>query len=151
MDDLKTSVCFDIITEWNTVDTACFHLLQASRITPSQLLPSNLVTNKFFPLLQMYWKENYSPKHRACRNRHVTDPEGPWMANLGAALPGWRSETPNMQPLTPVTSYMKWRLQSGLMYFWIPPADLVTHKYIRLFITTKHRSGFGRENMLYVF
>jgi len=39
------------------------------------------------------------------------------MANRGAAQLGWRSETPNMQPLTPVTSYLRSRLQYGLMYF----------------------------------
>ena len=124
MDELKTSIFFDVITEWNTIDTACFHPLQASRITPSQLLPSNLVTNVTFYIRQTYLIDNYSSKHRACRNRHVKVPEGPWMADVGAVRPGWRSETPNMQPLIPVTSYMRWRLQSYLMYFWIPPADL---------------------------
>ena len=51
MDELKTSVFFDVITKWNTIDTACFHPLQTSRITPSQLLPSNLVTNILFHIL----------------------------------------------------------------------------------------------------
>jgi len=103
---LKTSVCFDVIIEWNTIDTPCFHPLQTSRITPSQLLPSNLVTNIFFHILETYRMDNHSSRHRACRNRLVKAPEGPWMADHGAAQPGWRSETPNMQPLTPGTSYM---------------------------------------------
>jgi len=120
----QTSVCFEVITEWNTIDTACFHPIQAPRISPSQLLPSNMDTNIFFHILQAYWSNNYSSKRRACRNRHVKVPEGPWMADLGATRPGWRSETPNMQQLTPVTSYTRWRLQSCLMYFWIRPADL---------------------------
>jgi len=46
------------------------------------------------------------------------------MADFGALRPGWRSETPNMQPLTPVPSYMMSRLQFGLMCSWIQPADL---------------------------
>ena len=123
---LKTSVCFDVITEWNTIDTASFHPLQASRIPSSQLLviPSNPVTNIFYHILQIYWMQNYASKHRACRNHHPKVPEDPWMADVGAARPGWRSETPNMQPLTQMTSHMKWSLQSSLMYFWIPPVDL---------------------------
>jgi len=28
------------------------------------------------------------------------------MADVGAAQPGWRLKTPNMQPLTPMTSDM---------------------------------------------
>ena len=46
------------------------------------------------------------------------------MADGGAAQPGWRLKMPNMQPVTPVTSYMMWILQFGLMCSWIPPADL---------------------------
>ena len=124
MDELKPTFCVDVITEWITIDAACFHPLQVSRITPSQLLTINLATNIFFYILQIYWKENYSPKHQACRNRHVKVLEGPWMADIGAARTGWRSETLNMQPLAQMKSYMRWRLQSCLMYFWIPPADL---------------------------
>jgi len=33
------------------------------------------------------------------------------MADLGAAQPGWRLKTPNMQPLRPVTSDMMSTLQ----------------------------------------
>jgi len=141
------------------IDKAGFHPLQASRITPSQLLPSNPVTNIFFHLLQTYWNQNYSSKHRACRNRRVKAPEGPWMADVGAARPGWRSETPNMQPLTPLKSYLTSRLQSGPMCFWIPPAVLRhthTHTHIYIYISdwlTLLRSvpSFGCENQLYVF
>jgi hypothetical protein len=39
------------------------------------------------------------------------------MADVGAAQPGWRLKTPNMQPLTPVTSDMMSTLQFGQMYF----------------------------------
>jgi len=46
------------------------------------------------------------------------------MADVGAAQPGWRSETLSMQPLTPVTSYMMSRLQFCQMCFWVHPADL---------------------------
>jgi len=46
------------------------------------------------------------------------------MAEFGAAQPGWRSETPNMQPLTPLTSYMTSRLQSALMCSWLQQAYL---------------------------
>ena len=146
MDKLKTSVCFDIITEWNAIDTACFHPLQTSRITPSQQLPSNLAANIFFHILQIYWIHNYPSRHQACRIRLAKVPEGPWMADCGAAQPGWRSETPNMWPLTPVTSYMTSRLQFGLMYFWILPADLWhinISEYLTLLSTVP---GFGREN-----
>ena len=130
-------------------DTACFHPLQFSRITPSQLLPSNLLTNIFFYILQTYLIQDYPSKRRVCRNRHVKVPEGPWMA--GAARPDWRSETPNMQPLTPVTSHMRWRLQSCLMYFWIAPADL-WHINISDCLTLLNTvPGFVRENRLYVF
>ena len=124
MGKLKTSVSFDVITEWNSIDTACFHPFKTYRITPNQLLPSKLVTNILFHILQTYWVDNYSSRHRACRNRLVKVPEGPWMADLGAAQLGLRPEKPNMLPLTPVTSYVRSRLQSGLMYFWIPLADL---------------------------
>jgi hypothetical protein len=147
---LKTSVSFDVITEWNTIDTACFHPLQISRITPSQLLPSNLFTNIFFHILQTYCIDNYPARHRAGRNRLVKVPEGPWMADLGAAQLGSRSETPNMQPLTPVTSYMRSRLQFVQMYFWIPPADLWhinISECLRLLSTVP---VFVRENQLYV-
>jgi len=43
------------------------------------------------------------------------------MADVGAAQPGWRLKTLNMQPLTPVTSYMS-RLQFCQTFFWIHPA-----------------------------
>ena len=147
---LKSSVCFDSITEWNTFDMACFYLLQASRITPSQLLPSNLVTNIFFHILQTSWIDNYSSRHRACMNHHVKVHEGPWMADVGAQL-GWRSETPNMQPLTPVTLYVRSRLQSGLMYFWIPPADLWHINISDCLTLLSAFPGFVREDHLHVF
>ena len=46
------------------------------------------------------------------------------MADLGAAQPGWRLKTSNMQPLKPVTSNMMSTLQFGQMCFLVPPADL---------------------------
>ena len=150
MDKLKTSVFFGVITEWNTIDTVFSHPLQASRKSPSQLLSSNLVTNIFFYILQTYWKKNYSSKRRVCRNRHVRVPEGPWMADFRAARPGWRSETPNMQPLTQVTSCMRWRLQSGLMCFWIAAADLWHINISDCLTLLSTVPGFGRENQLYV-
>ena len=151
MDKLKTSVCFDVITEWNTIDTACFHPLQTSRITPSQQLPSNLATNIFFHILQIYWIHNYPSRHQACRNRLVKVPEGPWKADRGAAQPGWRSETPNMQQLTPVTSYMTSWLQFGLMYFWIPPVDLWYINISECLTLLSAVPGFVREDHLHVF
>ena len=48
LDKHKTSGRFVIITKQNTVNTKCFHDLLASRITPSQLLPSNFFTNSLF-------------------------------------------------------------------------------------------------------
>ena len=147
---LKTSVCLEVITEWNMIDTARFHPLRTSRITPRQLLPSNLVTNNFFHILHMYWIDNYSSRHRACRNLQTKVPAGSWMADLGAAQLGWRSETPNMQPLTPVTSYMTSRLQSGLMYFWIPPADLWHINISECLTLLSSVPGFVRENQLCV-
>jgi len=150
MGKLKTSVSFDVTTEWNTIDTACFHPLKTSRNTPNQLLPSNLVTNILFHILQTHWIDNYSSRHRACRNRLVKVPEGPWMADLGAAQQGWRSETPNMQPLTPVTSYMRSRLQSALMYFWIPLADLWHINISECLTLLSTVPGFVRENQLCV-
>ena len=151
MDKLKTSVCFEVITKWNTIDTAYFDLLKASRISPSQILPSNLVTNSFLYIRQTYWVQNYSSRHRACRNRHVKVPEGPWMADVGAARPGWRSETQNMQPLTQMTSHMRWMLQSCLMYFWIPPADLWHINISDCLILLSTVPDFERENQSYVF
>ena len=148
---LRTSVCFDVITLWNTIDTACFHPLQTSHITPNQVQPSNLVTNIFFHILQTYCVDNYPSRDQACRNRHVKVPEGPWMADLGAAQLSWRSETPNMQPLTPVTSYMRSSLLSDLMYFWIPPADLWHINMSECLTLLSTVPGFVRENQLYVF
>ena len=142
---LKNLSCFDVITECNTIDTAYFHPLQTSRITPNQLLTSYLVTNIFFHILQTYWIDNHSSRHRACRNRLLKVPEDLWMADIGAAQPGWRSETPNMQPLTPVKSYVRSRLQSGLMYFWIPPADLWHINISECLTLLSTVPGFGRE------
>jgi hypothetical protein len=39
------------------------------------------------------------------------------MADVGAAQPGWKLKTLNMQPLTPVTSYMMSRLQFWQTFF----------------------------------
>jgi len=147
---LKTSVCLEVITEWKTIDMTCFHHIQTSRITPSQLLTSNLFTNIFFHILQTYLIDNYPWRHRACRNRLVKVLEGPWMADVGAAQLGWRWETPNMQPLAPVTSYMKSRLQSCLMYFWIPPADLWHINISECLTLLSTVPAFGGENQLYV-
>ena len=147
---LKTSVCLEVITEWKTIDTTWFQPLQASSITPNQLLPSNLVTNIFFHILQTYWIHNYPSRHQACRNRLVKVREDPWMANRGAAQLGWRSETPNMQPLRPVTSYVRSSLQSGLMYFWLPPSDLWHINISECLTLLSTVPGFGRENQLYV-
>ena len=133
------------------INMACIHPLQVSRISPSQLIPSNLVTNIFFYILQTYWFQNYSSKGRVCRNRHVKAPEGPWMADRGAARPGWRSETPNMQPLTEMTSDMRWRIQSCLMYFWIRPVDLWHINISDCLTLLSTVLGFVRENQFYVF
>jgi len=46
------------------------------------------------------------------------------MADVGAAQPGWRIKTPNMQPLKPMTSNMMSRFQFGRMCFLVLPADL---------------------------
>jgi len=70
------------------------------------------------------------------------------MADVGAGQLGWRSETPNMQPLTPVTSYVTSRLQSVLMYFWIPPADLRHINISECLTLLSTVPGFGRENQL---
>ena len=148
---LKTWVCFDVITEWNTVDTTCFHPFKTSPITARQLITSNLVTNISFHILQTYWNHNYSSWHQACRKRHVKVPAGPWMADVGAAQLDWRSETPNMQPLTPVTSYVRSSLQSGLMYFWIPPVDLLHINISECLTLLSTVPGFVRENQLHVF
>jgi hypothetical protein len=39
------------------------------------------------------------------------------MVDFGAAQPGWKLKTPNMQPLTPVMLDMMSRLQFGQMCF----------------------------------
>ena len=142
---LKTSVWFDVITDWNTIDTALFHSYHTSRITPGKLLPSNLATNIFFHILQTYWVQKYPSRHRACRNRLVKVPEDLWMADFVAAQLGWRWETPNMQPLTPVTSYVTSRLQFVLMYFWISPADLWHINISECLTLLSTVPGFGRE------
>jgi len=46
------------------------------------------------------------------------------MADVGAAQPGWRLKTPNMQPIKPVTSNVMSILQFGQMCFLILPVDL---------------------------
>jgi hypothetical protein len=46
------------------------------------------------------------------------------MADVGAAQLGWRLKTLNMQPLTPVTSYMMSRLKFCQAFFLINSADL---------------------------
>jgi hypothetical protein len=73
------------------------------------------------------------------------------MADLGAAQLGWRLETPNMQPLTPVTSYVRSSLQFGLMYFWIPPADLWHINIAGCLTLLSTLPGFGRVKQLCVF
>ena len=153
MEELITWLFFEVrvITEWNTIYTASYHPIQASRITPSQLLPINLIPNIFFHILQTHWAENYSSNHRVCRNRHVKVPEGPWMADFRVARPCCRSETPNMQPLTQMTSHMRWRLQSCLMYFWLRPADLWHINISDCLALLRTVPGFERENQLYVF
>ena len=124
LDKLKTSGSFVIFTNQNAINREYFHHILASRITSSQLLPSNLFTNILFHIHKKYWIQDYSSLQPAYRNRHVKVPEGPWMADVGAAQPGWRLKTPNMQPLPALTSCMMSTLQFELMYFWIAPADL---------------------------
>jgi hypothetical protein len=122
-DKLKTTVRSDVITKQKTLDSSSFSLTNLPP-PPSQLLPSNLFTNILFIVLETYCARNCPSRPRACRNGHVRVPEGPWMADFGSAPPGWRTETPNMQPVTPVTSNIRWSLQSCLMCSWLYLADL---------------------------
>jgi len=106
-----------------TLDCSCFSLISLSP-PPIQLLPSNLFTNILFIIHETCCGCNCPSRLRACRNCETKVPEGPWMADFGAARPGWRSETPNMQPLTPVTSNIRSNLESCLLCSWLHPADL---------------------------
>ena len=119
----KSTVCPDVITEYRILNCACFSFTSLPH-TPSQLLTSNLLTNNLFIIQKTCCGCNCPSRFRACRNRHVRVPEGLWMADFGAAPPGWRSEKPNMQPVTPVTSNITSCLQSCLMRSWLHPADL---------------------------
>jgi hypothetical protein len=135
------NVRFEVITEPNTLDAACLQALPACPFIPSQLLPNNLVTNNIFLVQKKCWKKDCCSRYGVYRNRHPEIPEGSWMADLGAAQLGWQTETPNMQPLTPMTSYMRSNSESYRMYCWLLPADL-WHKHIRVF--NIDRSGVGR-------
>ena len=106
-----------------TLDGSCFSLASLPS-PPIQLLPSNLFANILFNVHKTYRGCNCPSRLRACRICETKVREGPWMADFGAARPGWRSETPNMHPLTPVTSDITSNLQSCLMCSWLHPVDL---------------------------
>jgi hypothetical protein len=90
----------------------------------SQQQTSNLVINILLTIHQTNWKCNCSSRYWADRNRHSKVPEDLWREDLVAALPGWRPERPNMQPVTPVTSYMISSSESDLMWSLFYPTDL---------------------------
>ena len=82
-----------------------------------------VIIEEFF-IHQIYWWWRFCPRHPACRNRRTKGPEGPWRAVHVAAQPGWRSGKPNMQPVTPVTSYKSSKWQSALVCCWRHPFGL---------------------------
>jgi hypothetical protein len=130
----KSSASFLLMIEKITLVSACVLFLLFCLLIPSQQLTGDLVTNILLLIHETHWIWHYPPRHRACRNRHTQVPEGPWRAGLVAALRGWTSRRPNVQPATPVTSHVKWRLQSDLMCSWLQAADL-QHMAVSLSLT----------------
>ena len=102
---LTNSDTFYVITEQRTLDMTCLSH-NSTHPPPNQLIPNNLFKNSPFIILETFRSCNCPSRLWFCRNRRLTVPEGPWMARLGHKQPSWTSETPNMQPVTQVTSYM---------------------------------------------